>query len=102
MESSTSEAKMSIDRISLHIVRAPLDRLYWMSLEPYSEASEIIVELHTNDGLTGIGQIYRRPIEKIVEIIRDAFFPLVIGRNPLESESIYDDLLISAAAQNPK
>ncbi len=63
-----------------------------MSLEPYSEASEIIVELRTNEGITGIGEIHGRPMEKIVEILRDGFAPLLAGRNPLESEAIYNDL----------
>jgi L-alanine-DL-glutamate epimerase-like enolase superfamily enzyme len=83
---------MHIEKISVYIVRAPLGRAYWMSLEPYSEASEIIVELRTSDGLTGIGEIHGRPMEKIVEILRDGFTPLVIGRDPLETESIYNEL----------
>ncbi len=83
---------MHIDNIAIHIVRAPLERAYWMSLEPYVEASEIVVEVRTNEGLTGIGEIHGRPMEKIVEILRDGFAPLLIGRDPLESESIYDDL----------
>src|SRR5580692_4238887 len=83
---------MHIEKISVYIVRAPLGRAYWMSLEPYSEASEIVVELRTADGLTGIGEIHGRPMEKIVEIIRDAFAPLLIGRDPLETESIYNSL----------
>lgn len=83
---------MQIDKISVSIVRAPLGRPYWMSLEPYSEASEIIVEIHTDDGLTGIGEIHGRPLEKIAEILRDGFAPRLAGRDPLESESIYEDL----------
>src|SRR5437868_136337 len=83
---------MRIEKVSVFIVRAPLDRAYWMSLEPYSESSEIVVELHTSEGLIGIGEIHGRPLEKIAEILRDAFSPLLIGRDPLQSEAIYDDL----------
>jgi L-alanine-DL-glutamate epimerase-like enolase superfamily enzyme len=83
---------MHIEKISVYIVRAPLGRAYWMSLEPYSEASEIVIELRTSEGLTGIGEIHGRPMEKIVEIIRDAFAPLLIGRDPLETEAIYNSL----------
>lgn len=83
---------MHIENIAVHIVRAPLKRTYWMSLEPYSEASEIVLELRTNEGVVGIGEVHGRPMEKIVEILRDGFAPLLIGRDPLESESINDDL----------
>ncbi len=78
---------MHIEKMSVYIVRAPLARAYWMSLEPYSEASEIVVELRTDEGVTGLGEIHGRPMDKIVEILRDGFAPLVMGRNPLESES---------------
>jgi len=83
---------MNIEKISVYVVRAPLTRAYWMSLEPYFEASEIIVELHTNDGATGIGEIHGRPMDKIVEILREGFGPMLTGRDPLDSESIYKDL----------
>ncbi len=63
-----------------------------MSLEPYSEASEIVVELRTDQGAAGIGEIHGRPMEKIAEILRDGFAPMLMGRNPLESEAIYQDL----------
>ena len=83
---------MRIEKLSVSIVRAPLDRAYWMSLEPYSEASEIVVELRTSEGLIGIGEIHGRPLEKIAEILRDGFAPLLIGRDPLQSEAIYHNL----------
>lgn len=51
-----------------------------------------MVELRTNEGVTGIGEIHGRPMEKIVEILRDGFASTVIGRNPLESEALYNDL----------
>jgi L-alanine-DL-glutamate epimerase-like enolase superfamily enzyme len=90
---------MHLEKISVYIVRAPLGRAYWMSLEPYSEASEIIVELRTGDGLTGIGEIHGRPMEKIVEVIRDGFAPLLVGRDPLETESIYNSLFQSTCSR---
>jgi L-alanine-DL-glutamate epimerase-like enolase superfamily enzyme len=83
---------MHIEKMSVYVVRAPLARAYWMSLEPYSETSEIVVELRTDEGVTGLGEIHGRPMDKIVEILRDGFAPLVMGRNPLESESLYDEL----------
>ena len=90
---------MHIDNISVYMVRAPLSRRYWMSLEPYSEASEIIVELRTNEGAIGIGEIHGRPMEKIVEVIREGFTPLLIGRDPLESEALYNDLFRSTCSR---
>ena len=83
---------MKITAVKIHIVRFQLNRDFWMSLEPYREASEIVVLVETDTGLTGIGEIHGRPLQKIAEIIRDIFTPMLIGRDPVSTETIYKDL----------
>lgn len=51
---------MKIGEIVVHSVVAPLGRAFWMSLEPYTAASELVVQARTDDGLTGIGEIHGR------------------------------------------
>ena len=51
----------SIAEIRIHPISVPLEREFWMSLEPYTVAAEIVVEIETDDGLVGIGEIHGRP-----------------------------------------
>ena len=83
---------MKITAVRLHLVRAKLRKAFWMSMEPYREASEIIVQIETDEGIVGIGEIHGRPMEKIAEIIQREYAPMLIGRDPLATESIYDQL----------
>ncbi len=77
---------MKITNIRVDQVSVPLARPYWMSLEPYTTASELIVRIDTDDGLTGIGEIHGRPLAQIAAILRETFAPLLIGADPMEHE----------------
>ena len=77
---------MKIAAIRVHQISVPLQRPYWMSLEPYTTASELIVQIVTDDGLTGIGEIHGRPMAQIAAIVTDTFAPLLIGQDPLLHE----------------
>jgi L-alanine-DL-glutamate epimerase-like enolase superfamily enzyme len=83
---------MKIRAIRMYLIRVPLERTFWMSLEAYKEASEILVQVETNEGITGWGEIHGRPLEKIAAIIRDVFRERLLERNPLETEAVYEDL----------
>jgi L-alanine-DL-glutamate epimerase-like enolase superfamily enzyme len=80
-----------IAEIRVHPVSVPLARPFWMSLEPYAACSEIVVEVETDDGLLGIGEIHGRPQAEIARIV-EAFAPLLLGEDPLDHERIYEKL----------
>ena len=44
------------------------------------------VRIHTDDGLTGLGETYYLP-RAVSAIIHDTLAPLLIGRNPLDIEN---------------
>lgn len=77
---------MKISSVRVHQVSVPLSRPFWMSLEPYTTASELIVEITTDDGLTGIGEIHGRPMAQIAAIVTESFAPLLVGQDPMEHE----------------
>jgi len=60
-----------------------------MSLEPYTTASEIVVEIETDDGIVGIGEIHGRPQGAIVRVLDEAFKPLLLGSDPLDHERLW-------------
>jgi L-alanine-DL-glutamate epimerase-like enolase superfamily enzyme len=90
---------MKITAIKVYIVRARLNRAFWMSLEAYREASEIVVQVETDAGIIGIGEIHGRPLLKIAEVIRDSFTAMLMGRDPLAIETIYEDLFKSTCSR---
>lgn len=77
---------MKISSIQVSQVSVPLRRAFWMSLEPYTTASELIVQIRTDDGLTGIGQIHGRPMDQIAAIVVATFALLLIGEDPMDHE----------------
>lgn len=82
----------SIADIRIHPISVPLERVFWMSLEPYTVAAEIVVEIETDDGLVGIGEIHGRPQGDIVRILDQGFKPLLLGEDPLDHERLWDTL----------
>jgi len=77
---------VKISSIQAIQVSVPLGRPFWMSLEPYKTASEVIVRIQTDDGVIGIGQIHGRPMGEIARIVTDSFAPLLIGQDPMDHE----------------
>jgi L-alanine-DL-glutamate epimerase-like enolase superfamily enzyme len=80
----------TIADIRIHPISVPLERSFWMSLEPYTTAAEIVVEIETDDGLVGIGEIHGRPQAEIVRVLEQAFRPLLLGEDPLDHERLWD------------
>lgn len=76
--------------VRIHPISIQLERVFWMSLEPYTVAAEIVVEIETNDGLVGIGEIHGRPQADIVHILEEAFTPLLLGEDPADHERLWD------------
>lgn len=77
---------MTITRVRVDRVAVPLSRPFWMSLEPYTTASELIVRIETDDGLVGIGEIHGRPLDQIASLVADTFAPLLVGDDPMDHE----------------
>src|SRR5205823_12043577 len=80
----------SIADVRIHPISVPLERAFWMSLDPYTVAAEIVVEVETDDGLVGIGEIHGRPQGEIARILEQAFRPLLLGEDPLDHECLWD------------
>src|SRR5919108_2267883 len=85
----------TIADIRIHPISVPLQRAFWMSLEPYTAAAEIVVEVETDDGLVGIGEVHGRPQDEIVRILEQGFKPLLLGEDPLDHERLWDTLFRS-------
>ena len=84
----------AIADIRIHPISVPLARAFWMSLEPYTVAAEIVVEVETDGGLVGIGEIHGRPQAEIVRIL-EHFKRLLLGEDALDHARLYERLFRS-------
>ena len=96
---------MKITKIEYEILVWPeLDPSFWMSLLPVNRPHELVVKVHTDTGLIGIGHtdqipgVYRidsqgQPaLGSASRIIPDLITPLLIGKDPLDIESLWDTM----------
>ena len=56
------------------------------------------VLVHTDDGLTGIGECFRRQPSVTKSMIDDIITPSIIGKNPVKTDARYRDMIHSANA----
>jgi L-alanine-DL-glutamate epimerase-like enolase superfamily enzyme len=82
---------MKVIGVVIDEVSAQLARTYWMSIEPYRTASELVVRVVTDDGRIGIGEIHGRPLGTIADVIASMIGPSLLGRDPLEYEAIWSE-----------
>jgi L-alanine-DL-glutamate epimerase-like enolase superfamily enzyme len=88
-----------IAEIRLHPISVPLARPFWMSLEPYRAAAEIVVEIETDDGLVGVGEIHGRPQADILRIL-ESFTSMLVGEDAADHERLWDTLFRSTFSRD--
>jgi len=81
---------MRISAIHVTQLSAQLSRPFWMSIEPYTMASELVVHVDTDEGLSGIGEIHGRPLPQIADIVTRVFTPRLIGQDPMDHERLWE------------
>ena len=85
---------MKITRLEVFILRAPdTGRPHWVSHFIVPRANEILVRLHTDEGIVGIGLATSyTPIEAAIHAFRTGIGELVVGEDPLAPERLYRKL----------
>jgi D-galactarolactone cycloisomerase len=85
---------MRITGLDVYILRAPdTGRPHWVSHFVVPRANEILVRMHTDEGIEGIGiATSYTPIEAAIHAFRSGIGDLVIGADPLAPERLYQTL----------
>ena len=85
---------MKITKIEIYILRAPeTGRPHWVSNFIVPRANEILVKMHTDQGITGIGiATSYTPIEAAVHAFRSGIGELIVGADPTAPEQLYQKL----------
>jgi len=85
---------MKVTKLEAYVLRAPdTGRPHWVSHFIVPRANELLLRLHTDEGLEGIGQATSyTPIEHVVNAFRSGIAELIVGADPLAPARIYQRL----------
>ncbi len=85
---------MKITRLDIYILRAPdTGRPHWVSHFIVPRANEILVRMHTDEGVEGIGiATSYTPIEAAIKAFKSGIAEFVIGADPLAPERLYQKI----------
>ena len=79
---------MKIKSIKAHALSVPLKYTYAVATEPFTVATQIIVEVTTDDGLIGLGTIHGRAAKPVVEAV-EKLSHILIGMDAHAHEAIW-------------
>lgn len=85
---------MKITKLDIYILRAPdTGRPHWVSNFIVPRANEILVRMHTDEGVEGVGiATSYTPIEPAIKAFRSGIAELVVGADPLAPERLYQKI----------
>lgn len=84
---------MKIKEVSAIPLEIPIDEPYRIANVEFKYAYATIVQIVTDDGIIGIGECTTRLSPKTTQsIIEDILKPIIIGRDPLDVEAIWNDM----------
>ncbi len=87
---------MKITKIDTHIVSVPLANPWEMGIGTAYRRDELLVLVHTDEGLTGLGSAYHAHAAQAVKGIIDyKVAPVVLGEDPLAIQQIWEKLFYS-------
>ena len=79
---------MKITKLEIHILRAPdTGRPHWVSNFIVPRANEILVRMHTDEGIVGLGETFYGPAAAEAHI-HQVIAPYLIGKDPRNIELI--------------
>jgi D-galactarolactone cycloisomerase len=91
---------MKIKSVRAHALSAPLDQALWTAQEALKDSALILVEVETDQGLKGYGEIKGSPVKSIAEwVVKLGSY--IEGRDPLAHEVIWN-YLFSLTVPRPR
>ena len=82
---------MKITGVDRWILRAPLERPFAYAQGWLRSRTALLVRIRTDAGLDGVGECFGPP-ELAAAVLDHAYAPALIGRDPLDSAVIWDEL----------
>ncbi|MBO8127526.1 MAG: mandelate racemase/muconate lactonizing enzyme family protein [Firmicutes bacterium] len=84
---------MKIKDISTYILKAPLERPFSSATMHFDHRKSLLVRIETDDGIVGWGEAGQfGPAEVPRSAIEYIFKPMLIGKDPLETEKLWQEM----------
>ena len=83
---------MKIKSVRAHPITTKLDKVYWTSRGAWGTYNMVLVEVETDDGLIGYGQINKTPLKEIAEIV-EGLEEVIRGMDALAHEAVWTKIL---------
>jgi len=83
---------MKITGIEVTAIRQKLEEEFWTSTGPITHVSEIMVEMHTDDGITGIGEAKTAAPDRIGRVVLDGLAARLVREDPLETDRLWEKM----------
>lgn len=84
---------MRIARLETHVLEARLERPIQFGIGPFGAFTATLVEITTDDGLTGIGECIARKAPRVTDtVLRDLLWPVLEGRDPQDVGGLWDEM----------
>jgi L-alanine-DL-glutamate epimerase-like enolase superfamily enzyme len=80
---------VKIRDIEVFVIDVPLERPFLMASRAIARQTEIIVKVHTDEGLVGVGSAHGSPLERVAEIVKHELGPLIVGEDALNIERLW-------------
>ena len=82
---------MKIEDIVVHPMAVPFDRVVWTAHEPFRRAELTLVEIRTDEGLVGVGEISTGPQAAVCKLVED-LGAVIKGMDPRAIDDIWRKL----------
>ncbi len=95
---------MKIRDIEAWVLSWPLEATFWTSISPIRSVSELLVKVHTDEGIVGIGEAHgghmvvsasgdaERRVAGAAPVVTQALKPLLVGQDPRENERLWEQM----------
>ncbi|MDH7499934.1 MAG: mandelate racemase/muconate lactonizing enzyme family protein, partial [candidate division NC10 bacterium] len=81
---------MKISGIQTHYLQAKLARPFGWSLDWVGHRAALLVEIHTDEGITGWGEAGAPGSEAVATLISKILTPLLLGQDPFDREVLWE------------
>lgn len=82
---------MKIETTEAHLISVPLKVKTWTAQESFSEMSCLLIEINTDSGLQGVGQVTGPNLSKVLDYVQQ-FGAIIKGMDARSSTMIWDKL----------
>ena len=84
---------MKIAKLETYVLEAKLDKPIYFGIGPYTAFTATLVEITTDDGITGVGECIARKAPRVVDrVVRDLLWPVIEGRDPQDVGGLWDEM----------